>query len=387
MIVDAPKVLDLFCGAGGMSEGLVAAGFNVVAGIDSDLDSTQTFRYNHSDETIVLHEDLRSLTPKQFEERTGIREIEMIVGGPPCQGFSIASVNPKAKPNYGPNGQFDPRNELYRRFFDYVDHYSPTTFIMENVRGLRWKANGHYLESVKTLGSELGYGVFLWELLASDYGVPQMRRRLFVIGINNREALQAPKASHFPIGSLLTPSYVSTGEAILDLPVLTDNDGKDEMDYDLEVIKAFEKNDRFNPEFTRWARKGSNKLRHHISRYHSERDLRIFQMLDAGESSANFSPEQQAVIPYSMKSFRDKYRRQPIHTPSTTITAHLAKDGLYYIHPTQTRSLTPREAGRLQSFRDTYIFSGSRSSIYKQIGNAVPPLLAEAIARSLRSYH
>jgi DNA (cytosine-5)-methyltransferase 1 len=138
--------------------------------------------------------------------------------------------------------------------------------------------------------------------------------------------------------------------------------------------------------YSKWARKGSKKIYHHVSRPHQKRDLKIFSFLSPGETSAGLSPSKQKWIIYSMKSFKDRYRRQALLEPSTTIMAHISKDGLYYVHPTQLRSLTPREAARLQSFPDSFIFSKYRTATYKQIGNAVPPLLAKAIGNALKCF-
>ncbi len=376
------NVIDLFCGAGGMSTGFIEAGFNIIAAVDFDTNSVETINRNH-DVKYTAVRNLEWFKPRTLAGQLNQEIVNVIVGGPPCQGFSTASMNPGAKPNYGPNSKYDERNSLYRRFFDFVDYFKPRFFVMENVPGIRSRGNGKFYRKAIARGKELGYKIHEWKLVAAQFGVPQFRRRIFLVGVKDDKEILKPEPTHHPINSSNDEKYVSVGEAILDLPVLSENDGADDIPYDKEVIQKFETESGFNPKYAKWARKGSTSVRHHISRKHNKRDLRIFKMIEPGKSSAHLTAKQQKHIPYSMKSFKDKYRKQALHQPATTITAHLSKDGLYYIHPTQTRSLTPREAARLQSFPDKYIFSGTRSSIYKQIGNAVPPLMAKAIADTI----
>jgi DNA (cytosine-5)-methyltransferase 1 len=382
-MVDDIKVIDLFCGAGGMSAGFIEADFRIIGAIDFDSDSIETIKNNHNVGFTAV-ENLERYKPEELAEELDQQRPDVIIGGPPCQGFSTASMNPKAKPNFGPNNKYDRRNVLYRRFFDFVSYLKPTCFVMENVPGLKSRGNGYYKKEVENLGTKLGYDVEIWDLVATQYGVPQVRKRVFFIGIPKGTDISQPQQTHYPHETVVgKPRYVSVGEAILDLPVLSADDGAKIMDYDKTRVNKFENDDKFDSSYAKWARKGSRRIYHHISRKHSTRDLGIFKQIKAGSSSAQLPSEQQKLLPYKMKSFKDKFRKQPLFKPSTTVTAHLAKDGLYYIHPTQNRSLTQREAARLQSFQDKFIFTGSRTSIYKQIGNAVPPLMAKAIAKAL----
>ncbi len=377
---DKLTAIDLFCGAGGMSTGFIEAGFDIIGAIDFDYDSIETLKQNHNVGFTAV-KNLERYKPTSLENQLEQKSVDIVIGGPPCQGFSTASMN--AKPNYGPNSKYDERNSLYLRFFDFVQFFKPQFFVMENVPGIRSRGNGKFYNKAIDRGKTLGYNIHEWKLLAAQFGVPQFRKRIFLVGVRDDSELSKPEPTHHPIESANNEKYISVGEAILDLPVLSVNDGADDIPYDKEVIRKFESDSSFNSKFAKWARKDSLSVRHHISRMHNKRDLRIFKMINPGKSSAHLNAKQQKLIPYSMKSFKDKYRKQSLNQPATTITAHLAKDGLYYIHPTQVRSLTPREAARLQSFPDKYIFSGSRSSIYKQIGNAVPPLMAKAIADTI----
>jgi len=381
-MVDEMNVIDLFCGAGGMSTGFIEAGFNVIAAVDFDLNSIETIKRNH-DVNFTAVRNLEWFKPRTLAGQLNQEVVDIVVGGPPCQGFSTASMNPEARPNYGPKPKYDGRNSLYLRFFDFVDYFKPLFFVMENVPGIRSRGNGKFYRKAISRGEELGYKIHEWKLIAAQFGVPQFRKRIFLVGVKDDSELLKPEPTHHPYNSSNDEKYISVGEAILDLPVLSANDGTDDIPYDKEVIQKFETESGFNPKYAQWARKDSSSVRHHISRKHNKRDLGIFKMIKPGKSSAHLTTKQQELIPYSMESFTDKYRKQALHKPATTITAHLAKDGLYYIHPTQPRSFTPREAARLQSFSDRYIFSGSRTSIYKQIGNAVPPLMAKAIADTI----
>ncbi len=385
-----PTVIDLFSGAGGTAKGFLDAGFEIVAAIDSDQYACLTYARNLQKVPHVFKEDLRLFQPRLLRERIRTRQINVIIGGPPCQGFSKAKkINGS---NHGRRFIDDPRNVLYKEFVLYVAFFQPEFFIMENVPGLFTAAGGRYKGQIRKDFETLGYNVDSHIYQAADFGVPQFRKRVVFIG--NRIGLSrnpAPVRTHCdPEKRYLFPDadcpYRTVGQAIMDLPVLRAGRGEDPMNYDSEREREFRT--KYDPGFLDEMKNGSQLLYHHVSRPHNKRDLKIFDMLYEGETARQLCLRigSTKVIPYRMDVFKDKYKRQSRHRPSSTIVAHLAKDGLMFIHPTQTRSLTPRECARLQSFPDTYVFQGPKIEQYRQIGNAVPPKFAFAIAKALLPY-
>jgi len=382
--------LDLFCGCGGFTLGMQRAGFDVLAAVDFNAEAVATLNVNLSDlehpglipVKYALERDLTKFRPKELAALLGTGSVDVIVGGPPCQGFSTARQVDGA--NHGERLKDDPRRHLYREFLRYVEFFQPKVFVMENVLGIRSASGGEYFSRVQKEAREKGYRVHAQIEDCVTLGLPQKRRRQLFIGTRLdlpdyfRSTLKpAPRA----------PERTSLWEAIGDLPRVQAGGGEESTEYDLELRRRFqEKND------ARYLLKvlevtSAESLTSHRARPHSARDLRDFAKLKEGENS------QEAIrrgvefeFPYDKESFKDRYTRQHRNEPCSTIVAHLSKDGLMFIHPTQARSLTPREAARIQSFPDWFEFPFPRTHQFRLIGNAVPPLVSEAVGIAVMSY-
>lgn len=375
-------VIDLFCGCGGFSLGLRQSGFELVAALDFNNEAIQVYKKNFPEVQNARVADLTTFAPEELQRSMGCPEVDLIVGGPPCQGFS--TVRQVDGANSGPRLVEDDRRYLYRRFLDFVAVFRPKVFIMENVLGIKTTANGIYFERVQHEARAIGYRVHPQVEKAVEYGVPQKRVRQLIIGTR----LDMPMFVPFFLRPLISTGGTTTlGEAIVDLPPLKAGEGTEVADYDLK------RRDRhlmkFGPNFLHDVLEvdKASKLTAHRARPHSARDLRDFAKLKEGENSA------QAIrrgvdfeFPYDRSSFKDRYTRQDRKKPCSTIVAHLSKDGLMFIHPTQNRSLTPREAARVQTFPDTFEFPVARTHQFRVIGNAVPPLLAKTIGRGIHHY-
>jgi DNA (cytosine-5)-methyltransferase 1 len=362
--------IDLFCGCGGFSLGVERAGFTVLAAIDFNQEAIAVFRRNFPDVPQVLQRDLTKFPPRELAKLIITNEVDVIVGGPPCQGFS--TVRQRDGANNGPRMVEDIRRHLYLEFLRYVGFFRPKVFVMENVLGIRSAAGGKYFAKVQKEARAKGYRVHPQIEKAFALGVPQKRQRQLIIGTRldlpeyfRSELEPAPRATRQP----------SLGEAIGDLPAVRAGSGEEETDYDMERRKAhIAKYGRRYLYETLEVRRAA-KLTAHRARPHSERDLRDFARLREGEHCAEAMKRGEIFeFPYDKKTFKDRYTRQHRNEPCSTIVAHLSKDGLMFIHPTQTRSLTPREAARVQSFPDWFAFPIARTHQFRVIGIAVPPL-------------
>lgn len=381
--------IDVFSGCGGLSYGLEMAGLECLAAIDFNTIAIETFNLNHKN-TVGLKRDLTKFAPEELAEIINADKIDLVVGGPPCQGFSTARTQGGA--NFGKAYADDPRRDLYKYFLKYVEFFEPDVFVMENVLGIKSMGSGIYFTKIQEASRALGYSVAPVQINCWEFGVPQKRIRQLFIGTRLGLPLFMPARYLIKTHSIepYAPSIepiVALGEAICDLPPLKANDGSIESKYDLDLRKKHlnQYGNRYIIDLME-ANKAS-KLTWHISRPHSERDLRDFLRLREGENSKGAIARGEILeTPYSMESFSDKYKRQSRFELCSTIVAHLKKDGLMFIHPTQNRSLTPREAARIQSFPDTFQFSGQRGNVYEQIGNAVPPLAGRAIGFAIKAY-
>jgi DNA (cytosine-5)-methyltransferase 1 len=380
--------LDIFSGCGGLSYGLEEAGHTCVGAIDHNQDAIDSFNKNHK-VAVGLCRNLLKYSPQDFERETSVSSVEMIVGGPPCQGFSKARRVDGG--NDGPHMVQDPRRELYKIFLKYVDYFRPTVFVMENVLGIKSTASGHYFTAIQNEARNLGYNVAPVELRCWEFGVPQLRVRQIFIGTKTGLPPFAQDLFLHKTHALdtidETQKIVTLGEAIGDLPSLLAGQGNVESEYDLTLRQTHL--EKYGDRYIKRVLKieNSKKLTWHLARPHSERDLRDFDRLEEGETSRKaIAKGIEMEFPYSRDTFKDRYTRQHRDRLCSTIVAHLRRDGLMFIHPTQRRSLTPREAARVQSFPDTYTFCGTRGPIYEQIGNAVPPEAGKAIGLSISRY-
>lgn len=359
------------------------AGFDCLAAVDFNPEAISVFSKNFSHVPQVLERDLTKFAPQDLAELLGTNRVDVIVGGPPCQGFS--TVRQADGANSGARMVHDERRFLYREFLKYVDYFQPKVFVMENVLGIRSASGGEYFARVQKEARALKYRVHAQVEDCVKLGLPQMRRRQLFIGTRLglpeyfRTELKAPPRA--------CDRQPPLWEAIGDLPALKAGEGNEVCDYDLERRKSHI--DRFNSNYLIEVIEVNRaaKLTAHRARPHSERDLRDFLLLKEGGNSAEASRRGvKFEFPYDKENFKDRYKRQHRFKPCSTIVAHLSKDGLMFIHPTQNRSITAREAARIQSFPDWFEFPVARTHQYRVIGNAVPPLVGEAIGIAVKSY-
>jgi DNA (cytosine-5)-methyltransferase 1 len=384
--------IDLFSGCGGFSLGLQWAGLRCLAAIDFNESAIDTFKRNHPEVPVALVKDLTTFSPKELDKALGTAAVDLIVGGPPCQGFSNARQ--VGGSNHGERLVHDPRRELYREFLKYVAYYQPAVFVMENVPGIRSAAGGAFFTAVQVDSRELGYRVIPYEALAWRFGVPQKRIRQLIIGTRRELPLFVPerhiRETHIDTGANVPEGRqapVTLGEAIGDLPPLFAGAGDHIQQYDEELRRAHVAQYGQRYIYGVLEAHKASALVGHTARPHSLRDMRDFLRLREGETSrAAIARGVEMEFPYDRDHFKDRYTRQHRDQLCSTIVAHLKKDGLMFIHPTQTRTLTPREAARVQSFPDTFEFPKERTRAYSEIGNAVPPLVGKGIGLAINEY-
>jgi DNA (cytosine-5)-methyltransferase 1 len=391
MAADSPTVVDLFCGAGGSSEGFVRAGFKVLAAVDLDEMAVRTYRLNHPGvpDDRVLCQDIRALPPRALRKLAG-PDLDVLVGSPPCQGFSTAGFRSK-KTRTGYRPEADERNHLWEWMVSAALELKPKLFLMENVPGMQTvkREETSFLEAVAhRLEEEGGYRTEVWRLNAAAFGVPQERVRCFLVA-SRLSLMPARPAQEYqdlrrPDLDLDALPAVGLVEAIFDLPPREAGAGVSVDAREPTVPPT-------DPRFRRYLAKfgmlrQSRVLFQHTVRYHNPKDLELYALLRPGEDSIHLLEQhgRADLMRYRRDVFDDKYARLRGDRPCKTIVAHLAKDGNGYVHPTQVRSLSLREGARVQSFHDGFVFCGSPSDQWVQLGNAVPPVLAEAIARCFR---
>lgn len=397
--------IDLFAGAGGLSEGFIREGFKPIAHVEADLNacaslktrlafyylkSRQFGKYYDYLQGKILRDNLWERLPvellssvinteiseqnigeifAQIDLLKGSQKVDLIIGGPPCQAYSVAGRS--RDPNRMKN---DPRNHLFIRYAEFLKRYKPKFFVFENVPGLR-SAEEYLPKILKTFEDE-GYST-AWKVLnAEEYGVLQRRRRVIIIGCRGRKKFE------FPDVQIAENHWQTKKDLFYDLPYLRPGQSISVASYRKTANKYLS---------ISGIRNGIPFTTQHVARNHEERDLEIYSIavekwLNEGKR-LNYSELPERLRTHrNTSSFLDRYKVINPFGYSHTLVAHIAKDGHYYIYPDrkQIRSISVREAARIQSFPDDYFFEGSRTSAFKQIGNAVPPLMAQKLGNALK---
>lgn len=344
-----PKVIDLFAGVGGLSLGFEKAGFDVVIANEYDSPIATAYQYNHKNTKMIVGD----ITSIDLNETFGkyVGKIDVIIGGPPCQGFSQKGQRKTIN---------DERNFLFKYYVKVVDLVKPTYFVMENVPNLLTAEKGYFRKELIELFDTIGYKLNMGVLNASDYGVPQNRRRAVIIGKYRNVAPELPKALH---------KTVTIWDAISDLAFLNSGEGTEEQEY------------KFPPEsdYEKMLRGKCNVLHNHVATRHSAVALKRLAMIPPNAGKEVLPEDQLTKSIYS-----GTWTRMRKDEVSVTITTRFdTPSSGKFTHPYLNRAITVREAARIQSFPDDFVFIGNKGSQMKQVGNAVPPLLAKAIAQTI----
>lgn len=412
---DKPTFIDLFAGAGGLSEGFIQAGFEPVAHVEIEKSACNTLRTraayhylkaNKKYEIYISYlkgeisrEDLYKCVPNSVletiinlpighEYNKSIQSridqfldkgnVDLIIGGPPCQAYSLVG---RARSKNKMEG--DPRNYLFKEYAKYLEKYNPKMFVFENVLGLKSAKGGHYLEEMEKTFAKKGYQIRLYTLEAKNFGVLQNRKRIIILGWLEGKKINIPNLEEISIEN----NYL-VKDLLDDLPVIKAGEGTDKfLKYKTETTDYLK---------SHALRNGIDILTQHIARPHSEQDKEIYKIAvkkwEKKQERLNYNDLPDRLKTHENRtSFFDRFKVVAADLPySQTVVAHIAKDGHYYIHPDikQNRSISVREAARLQSFPDDYYFEGekegaNRTAAFKQIGNAVPPLMSKIIAEKI----
>ncbi|WP_298516224.1 DNA cytosine methyltransferase [uncultured Kordia sp.] len=400
--------IDLFSGAGGLSEGFIKAGFNPIAHVEIDSHACNTLEtrlvyhklknenkldhyYDYLNENVerdvfiskfgdeflsdsVLNIGIGGKNNKiifdKIDQLVGNREVDLIIGGPPCQAYSLVGRSRDAK-----GMKDDPRNFLYKEYAKFLKQYRPKAFVFENVLGLITADEGRYFKNMRAYFKRIGYHLDYDVQHSNDFGVLQKRKRIILIGWRKDIDFSYPifdKIEHqFKVNDILT-----------DLKRLKPGEQNNLTKYKTDSTEYLEKFE---------LRNGVDFVTQHIARPHNERDLAIYKIaikkwLKYEERLKYPDLPENLKTHKNQKSFVDRYKVVDPKGYSHTMVAHIAKDGHHYIYPDmkQVRSLSVREAARIQSFPDDFFFEGGRSAAFRQIGNAVPPLMAKEIANKIR---
>lgn len=372
------RALDLFAGAGGFSLGMEWAGFEVIAAIEFDKKIALTYQVNHPN-TVLINEDIKDVAVSNDEIKNddsksnslinvlrsqGVNEIDIIFGGPPCQGFSMAGQRIRKEKAFFT----DERNKLFLEFYRMVAHFKPKIFIIENVPGILNYKDGMVKNEIEKKFSDLGYNVSSQILSAEKFGVPQKRKRAFFIG----NILGIQSEDLFPKETNDNSHIVSVWDAIGDLPSLASGEGVEKSTYIKQPQNEYQLFMRSTID---------DYFYNHQASIHQEKTIEILKQIKPGQTLKDLPKS------YHTKSVHSgAYGRMKKHEPSYTLTTRLNTPSVGRItHPVDHRTITPREAARIQSFPDSYYFVGDITTVGIQIGNSVPPLLAKAIGINILS--
>lgn len=374
-IANKPTLVDLFCGAGGMSLGFKQLGFKIAFANDIEPACIETYSFNHPEipNEFIYEDDINNIID-EIQSKLRFKDIDVVIGGPPCQGFSTANRQRIID---------DPRNKLYKSFVKVVGNVQPKFFVMENVTGMLSVA-AQVVEDFAAIGYEVHYEI----LNSAEFGVPQNRKRLIFIG-NRLGIHNASIFDDINIENNFASKRFVLEDAISDLPKLEALKIKNATDLDTEesgMKIATHPHYKKNEYLSMINNEDSDIIFNHKARYNNDRDIEIFGRMHQGDKSDD--PKIADIMPYKNRNhiFKDKYFKLVYKELCKTITAHMKFDCNMYIHPTQARGLTPREAARVQSFPDDYFFKGSFTKTYMQVGNSVPPLMSRGIANAVLKY-
>ncbi|PRT36577.1 DNA cytosine methyltransferase [Bacillus wiedmannii] len=354
MINQKLNVLDLFCGCGGLSQGFLDAGYNVVLGVDFDQAALETYKYNHKESEALLADLSADSAMEEIANKIGDKNIDVIIGGPPCQGFSLT----------GSRDINDTRNTLYLAVVKAVRKFKPKVFLIENVPGIATLYGGKVKQQIVNTFEDMGYNVSVSPkpLLAADFGVPQMRKRMFFVGFQRELGnFKFPNPTH-DIGD-----YVTCEDAISDLPGREEDFGQEVDEYSMDPQSLYQE----------YMRASSEKLYNHVSTRHTDHVKWVISQVPEGGNHKDLPPG----VGDSRK-FNEAWTRYHSQKPSRTIdTGHRN-----HFHYKYNRVPTIRENARLQSFRDDFIFLGTKTQQNRQVGNAVPPLLSFHLAKAIQQH-
>lgn len=364
----APTAIDLFAGAGGMTEGLRKAGFRSVLANEYDEMAAHTFAVNHPEVPVIV-KDVKALSVDEVLSLTGLKvgELSLISGGPPCQGFSLA----------GPRFDGDPRNQMFKEFVRLVDGLKPHVFLFENVAGILSMSKGDALRAIVLEFEAIGYKCEYKLVNAAEYGVPQARPRFIMFGVRDGSNFGFPDATHGPIDKTrdlfdqdLMP-YLTVWDALSDLPVIQQGEGEETQFHNGSYVNDFQRDRR--------GERNPGVIFNHRATKHSEEIVRRYAAIPEGGDNSQ--------VPDELRTKKTNVFKLDSQKPSRTVTCNHRTD---LLHPKVPRGTTVREAARLQSFDDDYQFFGNLTRKAKfvtqddQVGNAVPPLLAMALGNHIR---